>query len=249
MKKKLFIFAAAIILFYNFAVAQNLKPGFDRKEYLELLKLTAKHTNPETFKDVPAPDNFKLQYRSPITGMDNAWELWTNASGGAAISVRGTTVKTESWLENFYAAMVPAEGQLKLSPSNTFSYRLAEHPDAAVHVGWLLGLASMAPNIVQHIDSCYKKGIRNFSLVGHSQGGGITFLLTAYLYQLQKQNLLPKDIRFKTYCSAGPKPGNLFFAYEYEEMTQDGWAYNVVNASDWVPEVPLTVQTTDDLQK
>ena len=57
---------------------------------------------------------------------------------------------------------------------------------------------------------------------------------------------LPGDIRFKTYCSAGPKPGNLYFAYEYEAITQGGWAFNVVNAADWVPEVPLTVQTVKD---
>lgn len=72
------------------------------------------------------------------------------------------------------------------------------------------------------------------------------FLLTAYLNNLQVLNQLPSDIRFKTYCSAGPKPGNLYFAYEYEAMTQGGWAYNVVNAADWVPESPMTIQTLND---
>lgn len=66
------------------------------------------------------------------------------------------------------------------------------------------------------------------------------------MYSLQKQNKLPHDIQFKTYASAGPKPGNLYFAYEYEAMTQEGWAFNVVNSSDWVPEVPFSVQTTND---
>ena len=29
-------------------------------------------------------------------------------------------------------------------------------------------------------------------------------------------------------------------------MTQNGWAYNVVNSADWVPEVPISIQTIDD---
>nr|MBA4168747.1 lipase family protein [Chitinophagaceae bacterium] len=96
------------------------------------------------------------------------------------------------------------------------------------------------------IDSCYKAGIKDFIVTGHSQGGGIAFLLTAYLYHLQAGNKIPGDIRFKTYCSAGPKPGNLYFAYDYENITRGGWAYNVVNSADWVPDVPFTVQTVDD---
>jgi hypothetical protein len=66
------------------------------------------------------------------------------------------------------------------------------------------------------------------------------------LENLKLDKKLPQDIRFKTYCSAGPKPGNLFFAYEYEKMTADGWAYNVVNTADWVPDVPFSVQTVND---
>src|SRR5690606_40658384 len=48
------------------------------------------------------------------------------------------------------------------------------------------------------------------------------------------------------YCSAGPKPGNRYFAYDYEAKTQNGWAFNVVNSADWVPEVPVSIQTVDD---
>lgn len=249
MKKVIFVLIIFIIGNCLYSSAQKLKPGFEKQEYIELLKLTAKHTNPDYFKDIPAPEHFKMQYRAVVSGLDNAWELWTDNNGAAAISIRGTTGKPVSWLENFYAAMVPAQGTIKLSSSSAFQYKLADNPGAAVHAGWLLALASMAPDIVRHIDSCYKAGIKNIYLVGHSQGGGITYLLTAYLYQLQKQKLLPSDIRFKTYCSAGPKPGNLFFAYDYEAMTQEGWAFNVVNTSDWVPEVPLSVQTSGDFNE
>lgn len=71
-------------------------------------------------------------------------------------------------------------------------------------------------------------------------------MLTSYLYNLQQVNVLPKDIKFKTYCSAGPKPGNLYYAYDYEAITQYGWGFNVVNAADWVPEMPVSIQTLND---
>jgi hypothetical protein len=66
------------------------------------------------------------------------------------------------------------------------------------------------------------------------------------LRQLQRQKKLPEDMHFKTYCSAAPKPGNLYFAYEYENLVGEGWAYNVVNAADWVPQTPISIQTLDD---
>jgi hypothetical protein len=142
--------------------------------------------------------------------------------------------------------MVPAKGSLQLDKQTAFNYNLSDHPNAAVHVGWLVAMAYMAPTIQHKIDSCYKAGIKNFILTGHSQGGGITFLLTSHLENLKKTGKLPGDIRFKTYCSAGPKPGNLHYAHSYENMTRDGWAYNVVNTVDWVPDVPFSVQTVDD---
>jgi hypothetical protein len=245
MKKYLIIFIH-ILLLTNIAIAQKLKPGFSKNEYLELLKINSKHTNPEFFKDIPNPNNFVLAHRSPVVGLENAWELWTSTENTAAISIRGTTASKVSWLANFYSAMVSAKGELVLAKGDTFKYELAQNPNASVHVGWLVSTAFLVKGIVPAIDSCYKAGIKDIYIVGHSQGGGISFLLTAYLYNLQKRHLLPADIRFKTYCSAGPKPGNLEFAYEYEAMTQEGWAYNVVNTSDWVPEVPLTVQTIND---
>jgi hypothetical protein len=45
---------------------------------------------------------------------------------------------------------------------------------------------------------------------------------------------------------AGPKPGNLYYAYDYETTTQYGWAFNVVNPADWVPETMFSIQIIDD---
>lgn len=235
--------------------AQVLRPGFDRQEYIELLKIAQRqHTDVGHWRDtssgIPAPAGHEMKYRSRPIGLSNMWDLWISTKDPVAvISIRGTTSDPASWLANFYAAMVPARGQLKISKTFVFDYALSSHPQAAVHVGWLVSLAFISGEVLPRIDSCYKQGIREFILTGHSQGGAITYLLSAYLHSLQSSQKLPADIRFKTVCSAAPKPGNLYFAYSYEHMTRGGWGLNVVNTADWVPEVPFSIQTMYDFNK
>ncbi|AQG80119.1 lipase family protein [Spirosoma montaniterrae] len=246
--KHLLTFSFFVLFSFN-SLSQPLKPGFDKVEYIELLKVSAQFGDSTYINNFPKPERYRMAYRSPEVGLENRWDLWSDGGNTAVISVRGTTASSVSWLANFYAAMIPAKGELKLSDKETFTYQLASNPRAAVHVGWLVATAFLAKDILAKIDSCYRSGTKNALIIGHSQGGGISFLLTAYLYNLQKQGKLPADLRLKTYCSAGPKPGNLYFAYEYEAMTQGGWAFNVVNSADWVPEVPLTVQTLNDFNE
>ncbi len=230
--------------------AQHLQPGFDKAQYLDLMKVSAQFGDSTYVNSIPAPKDYKFVYRSAVVGLDNRWDLWTHTSQPiAVISLRGTTANSVSWLANFYAAMVPAKGELQITEQEKFSYQLADNPRAAVHVGWLVSTAFLSKDILPKLDSCYKSGIKDVIILGHSQGGAIAYLMTAYFYHLQKTQQLPADIRFKTYCSAGPKPGNLYFAYEYETMTQGGWAYNVVNSADWVPEVPFSIQTLNDFNK
>src|SRR5690606_35876524 len=150
------------------------------------------------------------------------------------ISIRGTTANQVSWLENFYAAMVPATGSIVLSDTDTFRYKLAQHPKAAVHVGWLLGTGYLAQDMHSHLEQAWQDGDREILTVAHSQGGAISFLLSSYLRHLQKEGQIPADLVFKTYSSAAPKPGNLHYAHDYEAITQYNWAFNVVNAADWV---------------
>lgn len=238
------------ILLHFFAVtatAQRLQPGFNKDEYRELMYVSARTSaNANYYKQFPEPSHFKMIYQSNPMGLDNLWDLWQDENNTAAISIRGTTQNGLSWLENFYAAMVPATGELKVAHDYTFKYQLATNPRATVHVGWVLGLAFLSRDMMPKIDSLYKAGVKDFYVTGHSQGGALAYLLTAYLYHLQLQNLLPQDIKLKTYCSAAPKPGNLYFAYDYEALTQNGWAYNVVNSADWVPETPFSIQTLND---
>jgi hypothetical protein len=228
---------------------QQLKPGFDKQEYIELLKVNAMFGDSTFRANIPLPAYSTFLYRSPVVGLENCWDLYLRKDNVAVISIRGTTASKESWMANFYSAMVPAAGVLHLSKTDSFSYHLADDAKAAVHVGWLLSTAYLSKTIVPKIDSLYQSGIKHFIVMGHSQGGAISYLMTAYLYNLQQKNILPQDIRFKTYCSAAPKPGNLYFAYDYERITYGGWAYNVVNTADWVPETPVTIQTLHDFNK
>ncbi len=244
MKKITFLLL--VILLTNTLYAQRLKPGFDRDEYIDMMKISAQFGAPEYAAALKPPPQYKYVYRSPNVGIGNSWDLYVNNNGLAVISIRGTTADRTSWLANFYAAMVPAKGTLRLSATDNFDYQLADNPRATVHIGWLVSTAFLSKTMLPMIDSLYKKGTKDIIIMGHSQGGAIAYLLTAYIYHLQRSNKVPADIRFKTYCSAAPKPGNLYFAYDYEAMTQQGWSYNVVNAADWVPETPFSIQTLDD---
>jgi hypothetical protein len=245
MNKFLLVFSFAFLIIFKLP-AQHLRPGFDKTECITLLEMGAGFGDSTYAAALPKPVDYQMIYRSPVTGMDNCWDLWVNHKGTAVISLRGTTKEAASWLENFYAAMVPAKGELQLADSFHFKYSLTANPRAAVHIGWLIGTAYLSRDILPKIDSLYKTGTKDFIITGHSQGGALSFLMTSYLYSLQKENRLAADIRFKTYCFAGPKVGNLYFAYDYEAMTQYGWSYNTVNSADWVPETMISIQTVDD---
>jgi pimeloyl-ACP methyl ester carboxylesterase len=244
MKKLLTVF----ILLITCAVHAQLKPGYDKQEYLELLRISRKQFEPKALKDsIPAPTEYKMLYRSPVGPLKNRWDLWFNAQKTAVISIMGSTNAQESWLENFYSAMVPANGQLQLNDSVLFKYKLAQNPKATVHIGWLLGMAYLSTSVIQQINKAYaQNGIKNFIIMGHSQGAAIAYLLRSYLADMQAKKIIPADIAFKTYCSAPPKPGNVYYAYDYEYLTAGGWGIAVTNAADWVPQTPFSIQTMDD---
>ncbi|WP_346236446.1 lipase family protein [Niabella insulamsoli] len=238
-----------VCAFANNSNAQSkLKPGFDAKEYLSLFSLFYFGSSiPDSNLRKTVADPFKRLYRSPEVGLKNQWSLYLSNENAAVISIRGTIGDKVSWLANFYAAMIPAIGSLHMNDSTQFNYKLSADSMATVHVGWTVSMASMAPDIVQKIKELRAKDVTDFYIFGHSQGGAIAFLLRSYLHYLQQDGNLPGDIRFKTYCSAAPKPGNMYYAYDYENITRDGWGFTIVNRKDWVPESPYTIQRIQDM--
>lgn len=241
------VLSFVLLLFTNEAEAQKaFKPGFDKMEFLELLKISSRQGDSLYNPDLPAPEQFKMIYRSASMGFDNRWDLWVNEDKTACISIRGTTVKQVSWLDNFYAAMSPAQGTLNISDSFKHNYKLSHNPKSAVHTGWLISTAFLTRDIEPKLDSLFQEGFKNFYILGHSQGGAIAYLVTSDFLIKQENGELPQEITFKTYCSAAPKPGNLYFAYDFENMTKGGWAITVINAEDWVPQAPFSIQTVSD---
>ncbi len=253
MKKHILLITFSIIIILlniNSLKGQNkLKPGFDPYEYKSLLEILAKQSDTSySVVKFPDPENYRMVYRSEVVGLDNRWDLWVSSDSVGVISIRGTTLKLESWLEDFYAGMIPACGALQIDSNKIFRYKLANESNASVHVGWVVGLYYLVPSIIEKINECYSKGIKEYLIMGHSQGASIAYLLRSYLYYTAKEKI-PDDVQFKTYCSAAPKPGNLFYSYDFEFITRGGWAYRIANTQDWVPEMPFSIQTVDDMVK
>ena len=192
-----------------FTLHAQLQPGYHRDEAIEMLRVCMSFVDsPMEGMAITPSERFRRVYRSPVMGLKNMWELLSDDNGTAVISLRGTTAEMVSWLENGYAAMIPAQGEIRLENGSTFRYHLADDPRAAVHVGWTVGMAFLQRDILPKIDSLVEAGTRDILIAGHSQGGALCYLLTAHLRQLQREGRLPADIRFKTYASAAPKPGN-----------------------------------------
>src|ERR1700712_846869 len=159
MKRSLitcFLFFATTFLLPSILNAQKLRPGFDKEEYIELMKLNARTTAaPAYYNTIPEPQHFRMLYQSHVMGLDNLWDLWIDSNNVAVVSIRGTTAKPESWLGNFYAAMVPAKGELHVSEKEIFKYQLGTNPRSAVHIGWLVSTAFLSKDILPKIDSLY----------------------------------------------------------------------------------------------
>lgn len=241
MMNKLLLLLA---LFISFESIGQFATGFDKKEYEELLLVTAHNSNQEYSKNIALPKTFVRQYASPEVGLQNKWELWSSENK-VAISLRASIATGPSWLENFYAAMIPAEGNLVIDNNKIIPYKFAANPLATIHVGWSLGAILLLEDILPKIDSCYQAGITDFFIIGHSQGGALASLVHSALFYRQQERKLPAQMRFKSYCSAQPKVGNLYYAYDFEANLYQQ-SFTILNAKDWVPEVPFSIQTTED---
>lgn len=238
------------LLFLCFAGIQTRaqQAAFDAATYSDLL-----HLHFKAIADTSSRSSYQLKkglytrlLRSPEVGLYNRCEAYLRNDGVAIISLRGTVNKAESWLENFLAAMVTATGSLQLTDSTTFHYRLAADSQAYVHAGWLIGLGFLSPYINAVMDSLLATGTRSFIITGHSQGGALAFLTTSYVHYKYKASY--PDLDLTAYCSAAPKPGNLYYAYDFDFITRNNHGFRIVNTADWVPENPLSVQTIADMK-
>ena len=249
------IFFAFILSFQSCGNKQSseLKPGYDKAELTMLLPVmerTYDSSDIGGFK-TPEPEKVKRVFRSKVSPLMNRFDVWLTDDKKAVIAIRGSIVDSAalSFTAAFYVPMVPAIGKIKMSGTKTFEYKVAELPDAGVHLGMLLGLGNISDELLEQIMKHYSDGIRDFIILGHSQGSGIGFLATSFIRYLQKDGKLPADFRLKTYNLAAPKIGNVHFAYDYEKITMGGWAMSVNNVLDWVPSLGVTLQDAKDFPK
>lgn len=233
--------------------SSELKPGYDKAELTMLLPVmerTYDSSDIGGFK-TPEPTKVKRVFRSKVSPLMNRFDVWMTDDKKAILSIRGSIVDTAalSFTAAFYVPMVPGIGKIKMSDSKTFNYKVAELQDAGVHLGMLLALGHISDELTDQIKKQYADGIRDFIILGHSQGSGIGFLATSYIRYLQKDGKLPADFRLKTYNIAAPKTGNVQYAYDYEKITMGGWAMSINNVLDWVPCIGVTLQAAQDFPK
>ena len=245
MKKTTLI---ALLIYTGISFAQ-LNPAFNKQEAKNLVAICNYWVNGKikgvdsTFID----SEYKLLYESKPLIMENVWQLWQKGDNAVVVNLRGTTRKSISWYENFYAAMIPAQGEIILPDSQKINYKYAKDKRASVHVGWAMGVQFMLPDILKHIKEVNDRGIYNIYLTGHSQGGVLVHLLRAALQYIPEAQLSKKN-SFKVYSFASPKPGNRFFAYDYASYTSlKNPSYTIINNADWVPQVPFSIQSTDNM--
>lgn len=243
-------FFLLFILMNTTSNAQKFEAGFNAVEYADILNFCFKGFSDTGFAKLSKGTlhyQYKQLFISPEVGLRNKCEMYLRNDNTAIVNLRGTVAQPESWLANFFSGMIAAKGNLQINDSTNFVYTVAQNEKAYVHVGWMLGLAHLAPYINNCLDSLLNVGVRNVIVTGHSQGGALSFLTTSYLYY--KYKAAYKDLQFKTYASAAPKPGNLFYAYDFDFITANGFGFRIINSEDWVPESPLTVQTLGDMNE
>ena len=223
----------------------QFEPGFKKNEATKLMRAARypyyKPGKRDSIMAIELP-GYRIVKLVDSTALDNSWCVMTAGNKGV-ISFRGTTDNPVSWLENFYAAMIPASGEVTSPQGKIVKYKFADDPRAGVQAGWSLALLVMSKDILNEMKKLNEKGIYDFYITGHSQGGALSLLFRALLEHLPDSVLNPKN-NFKTYAFAAPKPGNRFFSYDYNRICNSKLSsFNFVNPYDWVPQVPFSVQS------
>lgn len=252
MKFNRFCFCLIFVVICGQSNAQKSKTlafgaGFQPLEYADILWMAFKGMTDSmaniTTTKLQSGDFHRI-LRSPEVGLLNRCEIFIRQDSVVFLSLRGTVNQPLSWMANFFTGMIPANGTIILAANDTFHYQLATYPGATIHAGWTIGLGFMSHYFLPVLDSLLQKGYHNIIVTGHSQGGALSYLCTSYLhYKLGKKYPF---MRLKTYASAAPKPGNLYYSYDFESITSNGYGFRVVNAADWVPESPVSVQGVHD---
>ncbi len=243
------IFLPFLLFPFSINITAQFEPGFSKEEATKLMRVTRyPFFKPEKRDSIMAIElpGVKIIKLVDSTALDNGWCILTDGNKGI-VSFRGTTDNAVSWLENFYAAMIPASGEVTSPEGKVVKYKFSDDPRAGIQAGWSLALLVMSKDILAEIHKLNQKGIYDFYITGHSQGGALSLLFRALLEHLP-DSVLDARNNFKTYAFAGPKPGNRFFTYDYNRICNSNLSsFNFINPYDWVPQVPFSVQSPNNI--
>lgn len=235
MKSKAFILSLFIVsLSYG-----QLTNGFNTLEVKDMIALCNSYTFLDLYEsdaDI-IPEGYEKRHTSEVNALDNVFQIYTKGNIGV-INLRGSTAKKSSWLENFYSSMIPAAGEIWIGDKK-YNYIFSKDPEAHVHAGYALAICYLSEDLVEQISHLNQKGIYNICITGHSQGGALAQMLTAYLQNLPSGTISSKN-QFKTYAFASPMCGNQTFSNEYKQLNGNGYSFNVINPADLVPTFPLS---------
>lgn len=244
MKLKLLV----ILLLTSVMAISGSNEGFKPNEVRDMSALCCSYTFLDIYGDDKAiiPKGYQRIYTSKVQGLDNLFQVY-KGKGFGVINLRGSTAEMDSWLENFYADMIPAKGTITISGVE-HQYKFAENDSAAVHSGYAYAIACLSKDLLQQIRVLNQQGIYQIYITGHSQGGALAQLLTAYLRY--HDSVSDRNV-FKTYAFASPMVGDVDFANEYA-ASYLGVSYNIINPADKIPKFPLsyndsTLFTKDEL--
>ncbi len=227
------------VLLYAHASAQ-IQPGFSPKEAKDLILLCNSFTYIDLYGSDSSviPSSCKKVYTSPTYGMDNKFQVYVQ-NGIGIINFRGSTDNKSSWLENFYSALIPVEDVIKVENGN-FYYKVGKDTAGGVHAGYILALSHFQEDVLIQMKNLNQKGIYNFIITGHSQGGALAQVLRASLEYLPESKVSKKN-KYKVYSFANPMIGNFEFAKEYNKnYSEKELSFSLHNPEDIVPQMPMS---------
>ncbi len=246
--RKIFILTIAIS-YWQFSWSQH-QTGFIESEAIELSRICNSYNAlDQTGSDEAfVPTYYQKIYTSKALGMDNIFQVYADTiNKKGIIHFRGSSSKKISWLENFYATLIPSKGVLKVD-GESFNYNMSNAEDAYIHAGYTIGFLSMEKGVLEQIDILNSLGIYTIFITGHSQGGAIAHICMAYLDQLPKEKSKQAN-QFKVYAFANPMVGNDKFAADYNSRFCDtGLSYLIHNPKDVVIKMPIASNDTTFLQ-
>lgn len=220
----------------------QLEKGFSAEEAKNMIQICNSFSYLDLYgsdKEI-LPKSYKKVYTSPSYGMDNRFQVYRNEKERkGVISFRGTTGVMTSWMANLYASTIDVKGEIKID-EDIFHYQFGKEDDSKVHAGYSLAVYYLKEDLLKQIAELNKKGIYDFYITGHSQGGALAQLVRAYFEYLPAKELDPKN-SFKVYAFANPMVGNPSFVEEYNRAYVDTeMSFLIHNPKDMVPMLPYS---------